>query len=170
MIQEYSLISRRRAQAWGYDLVIAAAIFTIALVFFYFYTINNSRETEEVFQKMFSEGDLIGSFILSEGYPENWNPSNVVSIGLLSRGEINETKLESLYSLTLSDYNQTKKLFNTKYNYYFSLEGKNFSINSQPVSGLGENYNNHECQNLIKLTRFVIYQRAPATLNLFVWN
>ena len=78
MIQEYSLISRRRAQAWGYDLVIAAAIFTIALVFFYFYTINNSRETEEVFQKMFSEGDLIGSFILSEGYPENWNPSNVV--------------------------------------------------------------------------------------------
>ena len=102
------LAKSKRSQAWGMDLVIALAIFSVGLVAFYIYSLNAPSEAKEVIDSLFYDGKIIANSILSEGYPINWNLSNVVTLGILSENKINETKLRRFYNLTQTNYPKTK--------------------------------------------------------------
>jgi len=128
-------------------------------------------ELEENMQNLFYDGEIITNTILSEGYPINWNETNVDKIGILSDNKINETKLERFYNLAQTDYEETKIIFNTKYNYYLFLD-KNITINSVSIEGIGKpgvNKNNINTENLIKITRITVFENKPATAYLYVW-
>ena len=112
----------KKAQAWGTDLIIAFMIFSFTLVFFYFYSFNYSNETEDILQTLTYEGNFIADSLLSPGYPASWDESNVVEIGLTTDGKINQTKLENFYSFAQNDYERTKRVFGTKYDYYFFIK------------------------------------------------
>ena len=103
------LIYNKQAQAWGADLMIALVIFSIGIFVFFLYSINAPTEAEESIDNLFYEGKIIASSILSEGHPEDWTFGNVVTIGILSQGKINETKLERFYNLAQADYAKTKR-------------------------------------------------------------
>lgn len=158
----------KKSQAWGIDLMVAAAIFSMGIISFYMYTLNNTHEAEETVKSLYYDGSIISNSVLSDGYPPEWNSSTVTAVGILNKGKINETKLERFYLLSLSDYEKTKNLFNTRYEYYFFLE-KNMTINSNSVEGIGKKPNGSE-KNLVKITRFTIYKNIPAEAYLYVWK
>ncbi|MCX6748539.1 MAG: hypothetical protein NT076_02955 [Candidatus Pacearchaeota archaeon] len=163
-------ISTKKSQAWGLDLMMALAIFLVAIVGFYLFSLNQPNEREQM-GEMFYDGEFIADNILSEGYPADWNSGNVFSIGILTENKINKTKLERFYQLANSDYGKTKRLFNTKYNYFFLLQ-ENMTINQEEVRGIGKPgaIPEEESENLIKITRFSIYKNKPTTVYVYIWE
>ena len=105
--------------------------------------------------------------MLSEGYPENWDSNSVINIGIVNDNRINETKLQRLYDLTISDYSRTKNLFNTRFNYYFNFS-RPITMGGVYVEFIGQKDLNPD--NIIKIQRFVIFENNPVTLNVYVWS
>ncbi len=159
----------KKAQAWGTDLVIAFTIFSFSIIFFYFYSFNYSNETEDILELLTYEGNFIADSLLSPGYPDSWDESNVLEIGITTNGKINQTKLNTFYEFTQNDYERTKRIFGTKYDYYFFME---VPINST-LEGIGKpgiNSTNLAALNLIKITRFTIYQNKPTTAYVYIFQ
>jgi len=162
----------KRAQVWGMDLVVAVAIFSVSLTIFYFYALNGTSEGIETIELLSYEGRQISSSLLSEGYPEQWNQGNVIEIGLTTSGKLNETKLEAFYEMTQSDYNQTKSLLKTTYDFYFFLE-RNLTLGNVTVRGIGKSGFdplNYEVSDLVSIRRIVIYQNRPTEAYLYIWK
>jgi len=162
----------KKSQAWGIDLMVGAFIFLIGITVFYIYSMNSPEESKETVESISYDSKFISDTILSEGYPINWNPSNVIRIGVLTKDKIDETKLEVFYNLAQTDYNRTKILFDTKYDYYFFMD-KNISSATINVRGIGKpnfDINNINAKNLIKVTRFVIYKDEPLTAYVYIWE
>ncbi|MFH1365693.1 MAG: hypothetical protein ABIH28_03855 [archaeon] len=157
----------KKGQAWGMDLMVAIVIFSVGITAFYFYTINSSEETQEIITRLFYDGNIIASDILSEGAPMNWETGNVVKIGILSNNRINETKLENFYLLSTSDYPKTKTIFNTRFNYYFFIS-EPMIIGGNPIEGLGKKPENSK--NLVKITRLTLYKEKPVTFVIYIWE
>ena len=118
------------------------------------------------------DGYFFSNTLLSEGYPDNWVEEDVVKIVILNNEKINDTKLEKFYDIVQSDYNRTKLLFGIKYDYYFFLE-ENMTIGLNEIEGIGkpgiiktEIVNDSE--NLIKVTRFVIYKGKPVPAYIYI--
>ena len=160
-------LKSKKGQAWGFDLMIASIIFIAGIIAFYFYALN-TPETETTINRLSYDGNIIASTLLSEGSPTNWDENNVISPGILTNNKINETKLESFYNLAASNYQKTKNLFNTRYEFYIFLSEENFTISGNEVQGIGSQPASPE--NLIKISRITIYKTKPLTLNIDVWE
>ena len=156
-----------KAQAWGIDLVLAFTIFFAALIVFFFYALNFPTENDNDFSILEYEGKILGDSLLSEGYPVDWDSSDVTTIGILSDGAINETKLSRFYDLSIPDYERTKGIFNIVNNYYIYFDEPIF-INLQSVEGIGMSPEN--ARNAARTTRIVIYQNRIRNLNINVWE
>lgn len=165
--KEISKKANKRAQAWGFDLMIASVIFIAGVIAFYFYALN-TPETETRLNSLAYDGDIIASALLSEGFPENWNSGDVITPGILTDDKINDTKLESFNSLAMTNYAKTKALFNTNYDYYIYLSDENFTISGSEVEGIGNLPSGQD--DLIKISRVVIYENRALTLNIEVWE
>jgi hypothetical protein len=166
------MLNSKRSQGWGMDLMIALSIFLVGMVIFYIYSLNNPNEAKENIENLFYDGESLTNVLLSEGYPNAWNSTNVVGMGILSNDKINETKLERFYDLSQTEYERTKILFNTKYDYYFFLD-EDMIINSIPVEGIGKPGTtkiNIDAINLIKVTRVTIYKNKPINAYLYIWE
>ena len=157
----------KRGQAWGFDLMAGMLIFVAGIIIFYFYTINTPLETEQTLETLSREGEIISNAILSEGFPENWNEQNVISPGILSQNKINDTKLERFNNLTINNYQKTKALFNTRYEYYI-FASENFTINGEEITGMGNTPSNDK--NLIKISRLTVYKNKPIIFNVEIWE
>jgi len=173
-------MSKNKAQFWGIDLMVAVGIFLIIIILFYVYSLNYPSESVEKINEMLKKGDFITDTLLSEGYPTDWNldPDNVGHIGVMStEGKIDNVKLESFYDLTVSDYENTKSLFNTKYDYYFNFS-ENMNFGGGPIPGIGKEggddigqiLSDEDPQNLVKITRFTVYDDKPVTAYLYLWE
>ena len=153
---------KREGQAWGFDLMIAFVIFIIGIVAFFLYALNYPTEGEEIIDTLSYEADLIAENLLSEGHPKNWTVGNVEVIGLTNDDRINQTKLNNFESLALSDYNLTKTLLNTRYDYYINITNSTDSkiIGRLPV----------EPTNLIKVARVSLYNNEAVQMDVYVWE
>jgi hypothetical protein len=158
---------KKRGQAWGIDLAVAFMIFAFGITVFFLYAVNKSDDAGETLDTMIYEGNVVADSVLSEGNPKDWNSSNVVALGILSDKKINDTKLENFYYLSIEDYSKTQQLFNIHVNYYFYLS-KNMTINSSEVEGIGKKPVGEE--NLVKITRFTIYEDTPSTAYIYIWE
>jgi len=159
----------KKAQAWGTDLIIAFIIFSFAIIFFYFYSFNYSNETEDILELLTYEGNFIADSILSPGYPDQWEESNVIEIGITTDGKINETKIKKFYQLTQNNYNKTKQIFGTKYDYYFFM-GTPINSTTEGIGEPGTNSTNIIASNLMKITRLTIYQNKPTTAYVYIFQ
>ena len=160
-------MSSKRAQAWGFDLMMASMIFLAGIILFYLYALNAPNESDEIINSMSYEGNVVSNAILSEGFPKNWDGTNVVNPGILTNNKINQTKLERFYNFVAGDYSRSKAVFNTRYNYYVYLS-ENFTINGNQVEGIGSKPLNPK--NLIRVERFTIYDNKPITFNVEIWE
>jgi hypothetical protein len=157
----------KKAQGWGFDLAIAATIFSLGLVAFYLFSINSNNETTESFDNMRYESGIIANSLLSEGSPVSWTETNVVRIGLLSNNQLNETKLRMFNSLASTNYSRTKQLFRITGNYYVSFS-ENLSVENQTMGIIGRQP--AESQNLLKVTRLTSYNNKPIVFYIYSWD
>jgi len=116
----------------------------------------------------------VANNLLSSGYPQNWEADSVMTLGITDNNKINQTKLEQLYEMIYTDnnYTKTKNLLNTQYDYYFFLD-QNMTINSNSIEGIGKpgtTINNVTSRNLIKTTRYTIYQNKTTPLYIYTWE
>jgi hypothetical protein len=172
--------NNKKSQSWGMDLAIASVIFSFGIILLYVYSMNNPNEAKANIEDLSYNGEGISNIILSEGYPKDWDISNVVRIGILdNNSKINQTKLNRFYNLTVDNYEKTRVLFNTRYDYIFCFFNYTMMINSttaSPTNCAGKpgkspsNINGAGTENLFKVTRFVIYNNTPVTANVYVWS
>ena len=154
-------------QAWGFDAMMASIIFIAGIIVFYLYSLNLADQTDETLNKMLYDGNVIAESFLSEGAPDNWDSTNVQKIGLQTNNKINDTKLEIFYQLSIIDYQKTKLLLNTNYNYYVFFQ-ENITIDEAQIEGIGSIPTNPK--NLIKITRVTIYKDKPTTISIDIWE
>lgn len=163
-----------RGQIWGLDLIAGVTLFTIGIVIFFIYSINQPGEAEGNFEPLLYEGKIIANNLMSEGYPLDWDSNNAITIGISNDNKINETKLGRIYDMIYIDnnYTRTKKLLDTQYDYYFSING-NMTINGTQIEGVGKPGTTIETissKNLVKITRFTIYQNKTTPLYIYIWE
>lgn len=157
----------KKAQAWGFDLIIGTVIFALAIAGFYVYALNSPVTGVDTLDYLTKEGETLSGILLSEGYPSDWNEMNVVRPGLTSSNKINETKLEKFNTLSTNEYDRVRSLFRTKFNYYLNFSDPIVMGGSQ-IEGIGRPPQN--ARNVIKTTRFTIYKDRPVTFNLYIWG
>lgn len=162
----------KKAQVWGFDLIVAMIIFIIGMASFFLFYQNYSNDFGNSYESLVFDGNSMMDLILSEGMPFAWNSTNVEVIGILSENKINKTKLELFYEITKSNYASTKAIFNTRYDYLFFMES-NFTIANSSVRSLGKPNTNPEeinAENLIKINRITVLDNKPVGVYLYVWE
>jgi len=147
--------------------MIAVIIFSLAIVAFFFFSLNTTDEAGETIDSLNYDAANIANNLLSEGYPICWNPDNVIRLGILSNSRINETKLESFLYLSQTDYQRTKSLMETTHNYYITFS-ENITIGNQTIEFVGNMSDNP--QNLIKATRLATYRNKPLVIYIHAWD
>lgn len=165
---------KTKGQVWSLDIMAGLALFLVGIMIFFIYSLNQPSQAKETLDILRYEGETIANSLLSQGYPSNWNTSNVIALGITTDKKINQTKLENLYEMiyTQNNYNKTKNILNTQYDYYIFLN-QNMTINSTSIEGIGKpgtTKQNIDARNLIKITRFTIYQNKTTPLYIYTWE
>ncbi len=165
-------LKNKKAQAWYLDLSIGALLFIITLSLF-LRVESNIMGDSSLYDELSLESRLVSDKLVSEGYPQSWDKDSVYEIGLLSKGRINQTKLDYFNEISQSDYPSSKRKLGTKFDYYVYLEDKddNFyadagkpGINSTNVLDI------EEPKHLIKVVRLVVYDSEAMRLVLYIWS
>ena len=135
-----------RAQIWSMDFIASITIFILmfSVVVFSWNYINTQNTERSLFSDMQVLGlDVSDIIVRIPGNPEDWNESNVQSIGLATRENVlNETKVEQFISM---DYDTTRSLLGlSNKEFYFSVEylngtiveynGKNMTAGTYPIN------------------------------------
>jgi hypothetical protein len=159
----------RKGQAWGFDLIVGLMIFLVGMILFFLYVLNVSNESEEVFSNMNFEGKIVGDSLLSDGFPENWEADDVIMIGIMTDGKLNETKLLRFYDMTLTDqdYEKTRRLFNILNNYYIYFE-ETINADGTDIDGIGRQ--EVDPKNLVRISRVIVHEGKIKNLNIHIWN
>jgi hypothetical protein len=188
MLKSIVLKKNKKSQSWGMDIAIASVIFSFGIILLYVYSMNNPNEAKENIESLSYEAESISNIILSEGYPKNWQTlpnADIIRIGILNNNsKIDQDKLDKFYSLTQTDYEKTKVLFSTRYDYAFCLPLLPSGTSVMNISTAG-GWIHEECiggknrvaditatstRNLFKVTRFTIYENKPVTADIYVWE
>lgn len=157
----------KKAQAWGFDVIVATGIFIFGIIAFFLYTINYPTGEQEKLEDLLYEGNIVADSLLSTGYPENWTTSSVSKIGILTNNVIDQDKLENFYNLASSDYSRTRSMFGIKYNYFVNFS-ESIEISGSNVEGIGLLSQN--TRNNIKVSRVSIYKNKPVTIEVQLWE
>ncbi|MCX6710903.1 MAG: hypothetical protein NTZ02_02325 [Candidatus Woesearchaeota archaeon] len=151
--------SRRKAQVWSLDFIVAVVFFAIALTIYFKYAGSIFDEQELDLEGLRIEAASISSGLLTPGYPQNWNESTVSRIGISDDGNnINSEKLQNFLALS-SDYERTKKLFSVTNDFYILLRS-----NSTIIAQAGVN----KSANLIATAeKIVLYNNTLSRLSVY---
>jgi hypothetical protein len=160
-------MKKKRAQAWGFDLIIGLSIFLTGMLLFFLYSLNFTSNNGGEFESLKREGKIIGDSLMGEGFPEHWDENTVINIGILSNGIVNDTKLLEFHNLAGSDYQRTKQLFAVKNEYYIYFENP-VTIGSDTFTGIGLPPSGQN--NLVKIVRVAVHDAMIKNINIEVWN
>jgi hypothetical protein len=151
--------SRRKAQVWSLDFIVAVVFFAIALAIYFKYAGSIFDEQELDLEGLRIEAASISSGLLTPGYPQNWNESTVSRIGISDDGStINPEKLQNFLALS-SDYERTKKLFSVTNDFYIMLKSNSTII---PLAGVNKS------ANLIATAeKIVLYNNTLSRLSVY---
>ncbi len=165
----------KKSQIWYLDVIIAVTLFTGMLIYFFQSDIYFLDRNEEIFDELGREGRLLTESLIGPGYPNGWNMTYVSEIGICEDYRINETKLSYLSRL---NYNQSRSLLKTRFDYYLFFEDNygvdDYNSSHEGIGKKGVNSTNimeaENPQNMIKFMRFVIYKSEPKRMVLYIWE
>ena len=160
-----------KSQLWSIDFLLGTFIFILSIVFLYTYIINTPQQDTG---ELTAESEIISTSLLSEGYPTNWTPSNVIKIGLISNRRLNETKLDYFSQLS---YEESKSKLNVMDDYFIYFLDNNtqvYTIGS--INGIGKpginSTNLKEIENpskIIRTDRIIVYNNNILRMVLYTW-
>lgn len=135
-LRERSLLaSSRSGQTWYMDFAIALLLFTFTLVVYFSYTTNFQKQEKGSLEAMVKDAKSISSSLVLSGYPNDWKNKTVIRIGLADEQKLNATKVKNFKEM---DYNRTRKIFATPYNYFVFFVNENGEVlNVNTVCGVG---------------------------------
>lgn len=118
------------------DFVIGLLIFSLVLISYYIYTINISKEDVTALDDLSADAQTVSLALTSEGFPSNWDTTNVVRIGFTDNyNKLDNDKFNEFNKLK---YNATKKLLGTTYDYIlFFVNESNDVQNVEGFCGTG---------------------------------
>ena len=156
----------RKAQVWYTDFIVSVLIFMIAIVIYFEYVNNLSKEEESNLEEMVMQAKAVSNNLMSEGYPFNWTENDVDIIGIVDNKRINQQKIEQFYNM---NHSIAKIKFGEIQNYYFYLEGQD----GQKIDVSGKEYAGREPINptkLVKINRITIYNSNIVKAVVQVWH
>jgi len=174
----YKIMNKKRAQAWGFDLILGMVIFLFGIFVFFLFSLNYNSSYDSTLDELKYQGRTVGDSLLSEGFPRDWDKSDFNSgtlskIGIMSNDSLDESKLKNLSEITSTSlsYNKTKNILNIKDEFYVQFNPAIGSINS-----IGRVPTNEK--NLISVKRLVAYDSNPTTdyskklveVDIQIWN
>ncbi len=114
------LLTKLRGQVFSFDFLIASAIFLFVVALLLTQVGHNTKELNEIREKneIIEEAYKLSEIFFSEGYPKNWNSSNVQIIGLKTDNRINFEKLESFEEI---GYQKSLVLLGLKNDYNLTI-------------------------------------------------
>jgi hypothetical protein len=152
----------KKAQVWFLDFVVGLLMFMVVVFVYYDYSNNLVDDSETDWDEMIIDSKTMSSSLMSMGYPNNWNETNVQRIGVLnSNYRLNQTKIERFVNMS---YDTTKDIFNTRFKYYFFIQDKNDTI----YFPAGKFPTDH--RYLVQTTRILIYNSSVYRMVLYIWN
>ncbi len=172
-----NLKKTKKSQVWSLDLMIAAIIFSIGIVVVYLFILNLPGEAEEKLNSLMYEGNSVASNLLTQGGPYNWHTledeQDIVIPGLLNaEGEVDLDKVDKLSELANSNPGLVKGKINTIYDFCVNISTEHFIDNYDTFSD-GNGICTSEVDNpdnLIKITRFAVYQDKPVSMIIQIWG
>lgn len=153
-----------KGQTFSSDFLIACSIFLLVLTgLFYYWTYNTiqieeSREINDVAEKTY----LVSQIWSREGFPEYWDASNVIDLGLQNDHRFNQTKLDSLNDM---GYEKVKSLIGID-DYDFFLRFRDTKNNTLFNFGLFPS----DARNVVKVRRIGILNRSVIFVETMVWR
>ncbi len=116
---------------------------------------------------MVLDSKTISNSLISEGYPIDWNETDVKKIGLTDGNyRLNQTKLNRFANMNYP--NVRSSIFDSRFNYYFQLkdkEGNVIPINGS--DGIGAEVNSSI--RVVQISRVAIYNSSITRMVLKLW-
>lgn len=175
----------KRAQAFVQDMVIAVFILSMVIVIYLNFDINHALTGESEYNSLISEAKTISDYLVGTGYPSDWNETNVVRIGLADDNNVLDTlKISTFENMTKNDYDNTRNLLRTKYDYIIFFRDYNQNIlnltGEKFIGKPGVNITNIDSQNpkhLKKISRYVVKKDGSINVSaqiiemvIYVWS
>lgn len=167
----------KKGQGWSLDFVAGLLIFLLAVVLSV--KLISNAFTDDNFNDVYDDARILSEAFRGEGFPENWDASNVVTIGLTTDGRLNESKIAELYTIP---YKETKRLINTPYDYYLYYGNATENLEIQGACGYGmpgamswgAGCTNPQltmnATNLVTIQRLTVHDNNLATITFLVWQ
>ena len=112
------------------DFAIALLLFTFTLVVYFSYTTNFQKQEKGELDTLLKDAMAMSSSLALPGYPNDWDNTTVLRIGIADEQKINATKVKQFKQY---DYKTSKRRFATPYDFvvFFANEkGEVLNINS----------------------------------------
>lgn len=132
------MVSCNKGQMWFMDFAIAMIVFSFALISYYSYTTNISKEDAAIKEGLMSDAKTISSALTSSGYPSNWNSNNVVRAGFTDgNNKMDNTKFAEFAEIK---YNRSKKILGIVSDYFLFFANESGEVqNVEGFCGVGSN-------------------------------
>ena len=154
----------RKGQTLSYDFFVSMTMFIIALTIILFYWTYSSKQIDETVAKNYISNKLFlaSQVWFMEGYPKYWNPSTVLSIGLVNDGYINSTKMNYLPTIVYQKFISITGI--QSYNIYYRVYNEsNSALFEFCLYPSGE-------KNLLKISRLSVLDSVPVVIDTLVWR
>ena len=183
MLSRAKMKFSRKAQAFVHDLIIALFIISIFFVIFLNYDRNESFSDSN--SDIIMETKVLSDYLVSSGYPTDWNSSNVIKIGVTNGNNVlNSTKLDMFYNMTNEDYDKTKYTLGVNDDFLVFFSDHNGNImrvgESDFIGKPSYNISTIESTNpnqLFKVSRFVVLKKGTENITseiiemkIYVWK
>ncbi len=179
----------KKSQVWTIEFIISFLIFTAAVILsvksiFNIYTNENLRDIQR-------ESEFVSQYLLSDGFPDDWDNNTVIRLGLTTDKRLNNTKMMNLYNLEYGYAKEALGIKSSNFFIYFSNSSGIFPMfhivnDSIPESdGCGYGYygvikqyatlceidvESLKYSDMTKISRITNYNGSVVQLNLLIWR
>ena len=163
-----------KGQVWTLDFIIGIVLFVLVGIVFYVYTINILPQ-QRTFGQLEQDAASIASGLVSAGFPLNWTPSTVQSVGMSDgNGRLDTQKLVYLTSIS---YKDTRNYLGTSRHFVLFFEDKDgapLTINGTTQYGkAGVTKSNvlsaESPDHLATVYRLLFYNGQIIRVGVYVW-
>ncbi len=150
-----------KGQVLSFDLLVAIVIFSLVLAMLISQISYSSKEIDETRKQneMMEASYKVSEVFFREGYPNDWNESNVEILGLEDDGRMSWDKLQELENM---GYQKSLSLLGLNYNYNITIESSTLDWT------FGKNPENST--NLIKINRLSILNSSFVSIQVMVFD
>ena len=164
-----------KGQAWSMDFIASVTVFfMILIVLFFTWEYTTFQNTQQMVFNELENKALIttDTLIRTKGYPESWNDSNVLIIGLASEENIlNETKILTFVNM---DYDTIRSILGIpSYNFHFQVLNLNDTQARAQGTDLVHGYDPTLFQNstiVIPVERYILFDHRVAKFRFILWR